>query len=158
MTPSSPKARRRPASDEPLVGQLGYDYADSFEIRLDEPDARTPEEWMRSAIGGAPTAMRITVGIAWRHLLRFELHGGAPGHLFGMPIVESTSDLAHLRGDSPLLVAHLIGRRVEPTLVTLTTALIYKRPRLAAPMWATVGPAHRRIAPYLLERVATETP
>ncbi len=157
MTPSSPKARRRPPEDEPLVAQLGdYDYADSFEIRLGEPDDRPAEEWMRSAIGGAPTAIKATVGIAWRYLLRFELHAHEPGHLFGMPIVESTPDLAYMRGDSPLLVGHLIGRRLEPTLITLTTALTYKQPRLAAPVWATAGPAHRRIAPYLLERVASE--
>lgn len=155
MAPNSPKAHSRPVDDEPLVAQLGpYDYADSFAIRLDAPTEATPEDWMRAAIGGSPRAIQMTVGIAWRYLLRFELHGG-PGQLFGMPIIESTPDLAYMRGDSPLLVGHLIGRRAEPTLATLTTVLIYRQARLAAPMWATAGPAHRRIAPYLLERVAS---
>jgi hypothetical protein len=61
-----------------------------------------------------------------------------------------------MSGDSPLLVGHLIGRRNTPTQISLTTALIYKQQRLASAVWATAGPAHRRIAPYLLERVANE--
>jgi hypothetical protein len=155
MAPPKRKAQRRPAEDEPLVAQLGrYDYADSFEIRLDEPETRPPVEWMRAAIGDAPVAIRTTVGIAWRYLLRFDLHPHAPGHLFGMPVIESTPELAHGRGDSPVLVGHLIGRRVEPTLITLTTVLVYKRPVLAVPVWTIAGPAHRRIAPDMLERVA----
>jgi hypothetical protein len=157
MTPSVSKARRRPVEDEPLVAGLGsYDYADSFEIDLDRPVDRTPEEWMRAAIGDAHPAVKTTVGIAWKYLLRFELDGRAPRQLFGMPIIESTPEVAYMSGDSPLLVGHLIGRRNTPTQISLTTALIYKQQRLASAVWATAGPAHHRIAPYLLERVANE--
>lgn len=157
MTSSESQARRRPVDAEPLIAELGkYDYADSFEIDLNGPDERTPEEWMRAAIGGAHTAVRTTVGIAWRYLLRFELDPRANGQLFGMPIIESTPEFAYMSGDSPLLVGHLIGRRDEARRISLTTALIYRQRRLAGAVWATAGPAHRRIAPYLLERVANE--
>jgi len=36
----------------------------------------------------------------------------------------------------------------------LTTSLRYRRPVLARVVWICVGPLHRRIAPYLLERAA----
>jgi hypothetical protein len=157
MTPSDSQARRRPPEAEPLIAELGdYDYADSFQIDLNRPEERTPEEWMRAAIGGAHVAIKTTVGIAWRYLLRFDLDARAPRQLFGMPILESTPKLAHMSGDSPLLVGHLIGRRDGPTRISLTTALIFKQRRLASAVWATAGPAHRRIAPYLLERAANE--
>jgi hypothetical protein len=157
MTSGDTKARRRSVDTEPLIAQVGgYDYADSFEIDLREPDERAPEQWMRAAIGGAHIAVKTTVGVAWRYLLRFELDSRAPRQLFGMPILESTRDVAYMSAGSPLLVGHLIGRREDDTRISLTTALIYKQRRLAAAVWATAGPAHRRIAPYLLERVANE--
>ena len=150
-------AHRRPPEQEPLLAQLGsYDYVDSFEIRLDSSDERTPEQWMKVAIGGAPLPVKTTIGLAW-FALRFDLHPHEPGHMFGMPIIESTPDFVHLKGDSPLVEAHLIGRRAEPTLAALTTILIYKHRTVAGRLWSLLGPAHRRIAPYLMERVATST-
>jgi len=154
MSASTAKARRRSPDDEPVVALLGdYDYADSFEIPLESTDERSPEQWMKIAIGGAPLPVKTTVGLAW-FALRFDLHPRTPGHLFGMPVVESTPNFVHLRGDSPLLEAHLIGRRADPTLAALTTVLIYKHRTITGGMWSMLGPAHRRIAPYLMERVA----
>jgi hypothetical protein len=49
--------------------------------------------------------------------------------------------------------AAIIGRRPDATTTTLTTCLAYERP-MPARVWRAVGPLHRRIAPYLLDRAA----
>ena len=154
-TAATPKARRQSPENEPLLAGLGrYDYADSFEIRLDAPDAHTAEEWARCSLEEAPAPTRITVENAWRHALRFQLEDPSEdGNVLGMPIVESTPDLIRLEAQSPLLRAMIIGR-CEPTRVAITTILFYKQPVAMRPIWAAVGPAHRRIASHLLEHTA----
>src|SRR5438034_3845779 len=70
----APRARRVPVvADEPLIGGDRYDYADAFEIRVREPDARTAEQFARCALEQAPWLVRWTVWIAHRHLLRVRL-------------------------------------------------------------------------------------
>jgi hypothetical protein len=60
-------------AEEPLIGRDRYDYADAFEIRLREPDARSAEQFARCALDQAPWPVRWTVRIAQRNLLRVRL-------------------------------------------------------------------------------------
>jgi hypothetical protein len=151
------RARRVPvAIDEPLLGSDRYDYADAFEIRLLESDARSSEQFARSALEQAPWAARWTIRIAHRHLLRLRLGPDpSPNHIIGWQIVASESDLIHLEALSPLLGRGvLLGRRLAPTRARITTYLFYKRPAPARALWAIAGPVHRKVAPYLLQRAA----
>ena len=136
-------------------GSNQFDYADAFEIRPSAGDERSAEDWMRCGLEGAPLPLRWTILVAHRFVLGFDLAPhSAPGNIMGWRIVTSTPDLTHLQATSPLLRGDLVARRDGPELVTLSTYLSFRRPRSARIVWMLVGPLHRRIAPYLLERSA----
>ena len=154
----APRARRVPVvAEEPLIGSDRYDYADAFEIRVREPDARSAEQFARCALERAPWPVRWTIWIAHRHLLRVRLGPRtSPDHISGWKILTSKPDVIQLEAVSPLLGRGVIvGRRVDPTCTTITTYVFHTRPALARVAWKIAGPLHRRIAPYLLEHAAT---
>ena len=132
-----------------------FDYADAFEVRLTAPDERAAEEWMRCGLEQAPLPLRWTILVAHRWVLGFRLAPrSAPGNIMGWRIVTSEPDLIHLQASSPLMRGDLIGWRDSPVQMTLSTYLCFDRPVTARIIWLAVGPLHRRIAPYLLERAA----
>ena len=142
------------AAEEPLIGSDRYDYADAFEIRMPEPDTRTAEELGRFALEKAPWAIRWTIWIAHRYLLRFRLGPrSSPEHILGWRILASEPGLIHLEAVSPLLRGVIVGRKPDPTCSVITTYVFYKRP-VARFLMRIAGPLHRRIAPYLMERAA----
>lgn len=154
------RARRVPvAADEPLIGSNRADYADAFEIRLLEADGRSAEQLARCALEQAPWQVRWVTGVAHRYLLRLRLGpGSSRDHLFGWKILTSQPDVVHLEARSPLLGRGvLVLRRADPTDAVITTYLFYARPA-ARVVWTVVGPLHRRIAPYLLELAARNSP
>ena len=136
-------------------GSGQFDYADAFEIRPPAGDERTTEDWMRFGLEEAPLPLRWTILVAHRFVLGFDLAPrSAPGNILGWRIVTSAPDLTHLQATSPLLRGDLVARRDDPERVTLSTYLSFNRPGPARLVWRVVGPLHRRIAPYLLERAA----
>jgi hypothetical protein len=154
---SAPRAHRLPVvAEKLLIGSDRYGYADAFEIRLREPDARSAEQLVRFALEEAPWPVRWTIRIAHRHLLRLRLGPrSSPHHVFGWNIVTSQPDVIHLEAVSALLGRGvLVGRKLDPTCVVFTTYLFYARPAPSRLIWKIVGPLHRRIAPYLLEQAA----
>ena len=153
----APRARRVPvAAEEPLIGGARYDYADAFEIRVREPDARSAEQFARCALEQAPWPVRWTVWIAQRHLLRLRLAPrSSPDHLFGWTIVTSKPDLIQLEAVSPLLGRGvLVARRSDATRALITTYVFFTRRAAGRVAWSIVAPLHRRVARYLLERAA----
>jgi hypothetical protein len=154
---SRPRARRVPvAAEDPLIGGDRYDYADAFEIRLPEPDARSAEQFVWCALEQASWLVRWTVPVVHRHVLRLRLAPpSSPDHLFGWKVLTRQPDVIHLEAVSPVLGRGvLVFRRVEPTSASMTTYLFYRRPTPARVVWTIVGPLHRRVAPYLLEHAA----
>ena len=148
-------ARRASIAEAPPDGFPAYDYADAYEIEILATDSRSAEEFAREALENSPAALRRFIVIAHRYVLGLRLAPlDAPGHVLGWRVVASTQELAVLTAESPLAQAALVGRRVAPDRVRLTTFLAYRRPLVARTIWTAVGPAHRRIAPYLLERAA----
>ena len=111
---------------------------------------------MRDAFEGAPPSIRRGVPIVHRYVLALRLAPpSAPGHLFGWRVVTAQPDVIHLEAVSPILGrAAIVARRPDPTRAVITTYLFFTRPALARALWAVVGPTHRRVAPYLLERAA----
>jgi hypothetical protein len=157
VTDQNARARRVPVPvGEPLIRSDPYDYADAFEIRLRESDARSAEQFARCALEEAPWLVRETVWIAHRYLLRLRLEPrSSPDHLFGWKILTSQPDVIHLEAVSPLLGRGVIvGRRPDPTRTVVTTYVFFARPTLARVLWTVAGPLHRRIAAYLLEQAA----
>ena len=73
---------------ETLVEGVGYDYADSFEIRLEYPDAHSAEQWARAAMEQAPPVLRRLIQVVHAHVLRLRLgQGSDANHILGWPIV-----------------------------------------------------------------------
>jgi hypothetical protein len=141
------------------MGSDRYDYADAFEVRLPEADARSAEQLARCGLGHASWSVRWTVRIAHRHLLRLRLgSSSSPDHLFGWKILTLQPDVIQLQAVSPILGrAVLVMRRVDSRRAVLTTYLFYTRPAPARLVWTITGPLHRRIVPHLMER-ATRFP
>jgi hypothetical protein len=142
---------RRVAVDDPAAAAA--DYADSFRLDLAEPDTRSAEQWLRDALERSP-AVRWIVLVVHRHVLRFELGPLDDDHVIGWRIAGSEPDVVRLQASSPLFRGQIEGRRFGGTATTVTTTLRYGRPVLSRVIWTIVGPLHRRIAPYLLERAA----
>ena len=133
----------------------GCDYADAFEVSVDEPDMRTAEEVFRAGLEGAPSWLRTVVLVAHRHVLRLELAPlSAPNHILGWEVLTAEADIIRLRATGPLLHATLAARRSAPSGAVLETFVTYRRPVLARIIWTAVAPIHRAIAPYLLKRAA----
>ena len=158
--PSRIRARRLAVvPDEPLLRGVQSDYADAFEIREPVPDPRTAEEFARCALETSARPVRWTIHAVHRHVLRLQLAPlSSSDHVLGWRVETSEPDVVHLTARSPLLGrASIVGRRVDTT-IAITTSIVYTRPRAARAVWTVVGPLHRRIAPYLLERAAAASP
>jgi hypothetical protein len=149
----APVTRRLP---RPAPADAGgrADYADAFEVRTDLPDHRSAEQWARSALEHAPRAVRGTILVAHRGLLRFRLGPlRSSSHVLGWRIRRSDPDRIELTAEGPLVSGLLVGRRTSPTVIQLETFLFFHR-RSARLVWLAVGPVHRRFAPLLLRRAS----
>lgn len=135
-----------------------FDYADAFEVRfprvVGQPDA---VDFLRRALEAAPPPLLIVARTAWL-LLGFRLGpSDSTDHIVGWRIAASRADAVQLEVSGALADAVLVGR-VTAAGASVTTHVRYVRPRSARAVWAVAGVAHRRIAPYLLERAALATP
>jgi hypothetical protein len=147
-------ARRTEVAPDLLAGTDAYDYADAYAIQLSEDDTRSPEHLFRAALDAASWVQRW-VPVVHRHVLRFRLGPlSSSEHLLGWRIVRSEADVIYLEADGALIRGVIVGRRAVPSTAVFTTFIVYERRAPARALWAVVGPVHRRIARYLLERGA----
>ena len=158
MSPSY-AVERVPVLREPWV-EAGYDYADSFEVRLAQPDAHPAEEWLRTALDQSAPWVVAIIRLVHGRIARFSL-STEPTSIIGWDTVSSSPDACHICTRGPALRAEIVARRTSDTTATVTTFLFYRR-RSTGLLWLVIGPLHRRIAPYLLARAAqhltTQTP
>ena len=148
------KARRASATEEPLGVALRYDYADAFEVSLRDGDNRTAELVVRSGLEHAPAVLGRVVVFAHRHVLRFRLGSVlSPKHVVGWQITTNEPDVVRLEAEGPLINGVMVARRTDENVARLTTFVAYQHP-LARYVWVVVGPLHRRVAPYLMQRAA----
>jgi hypothetical protein len=130
-------------------------YADAFEVTVDESDARTAEEVMRTGLSKVAPVRFSALLMAHRHMLGFRLGpASAPDHAMGWRVVTSEPDLCRLEADGPRMAGTMVLRRVDPVTMRLTTFVRYRQP-IARIIWAIAGPIHRRAAPQLMELSAT---
>jgi hypothetical protein len=131
------------------------DYADAFELHTVHPDSRTAGEWLRAGLEDSPAPLRRLILVVHRHALRFRLgpHSG-DGYVLGWHVIKEEPDEMRLEAAGPLFSGRLVGRRPDPSTVRLDTLLTFNRPRTASIVWAVVGPLHRAVAPFLLQRAS----
>lgn len=139
------RVRQIEVTDRPAAGD-GYDYADSFEVRLPESEAQTPETWVRAGMGDSPAVVewiadRLGMGDGSAQSSE-EIEGGR--------VIVSTADVVQIEWSLPLMRVVVVGRRIGPSGRRLTSFLYFKRPVLARLVWAVVGIGHRHMARRLL--------
>ncbi|MER6950127.1 DUF2867 domain-containing protein [Nonomuraea sp. NPDC000554] len=151
VRPGPVRARRVAAS---LPGTAAPDYTDAFEVTTGVGAARSPEQWARAVFEDAPPPVRWFLLVGWRGVLGLRL-GPRPSadHVLGWRIAASEPGSVLLTVRSALMTAQLRLREAGSTVV-LTSTVTYTR-RGARPLWALVGPVHRRMVPYLLARAAS---
>lgn len=142
---------RIPVAPEPWV-EPEFAYADSFELRLTQPDGHTAEQWARAALEHAPPRIRGLIRFVHGRIARFSL-SDRPDSVLGWERVSSTRDAFHIATQGPGLRAEIVARRTSDTTATVTTFLFYRRRRTRL-LWVVIGPLHRRIVPVLLKRAA----
>ena len=146
------RARRCKVAETPAPPS---DYADAFEVTVDEADDRTAEEIVRTGLSRVAPARFSALLMAHRHVLGFRLGPATSSdHVMGWRVVTSEPGLCRLEADGPLMAGTMIARRVDPVTSRLTTFVRYRHPA-ARIIWAICGPIHRRAAPQLMELSAT---
>lgn len=137
--------RQVKVTDHPSTGHR-YDYADSFEVQLPEPEVQPPENWVRA---GMNDSSAVVEWISDR-LGMSERSGHAAGRVDDGRVIRSTNDVVEIEWSVPLMRVIVVGRRIEPSGRRLTSFLYYQRPALARLVWAVVGIGHRRMARRLI--------
>jgi hypothetical protein len=151
------RARRTDVHPDPSLRDDGFDYADAFEADLPADDVRPPVRLARDGLEGAPGPLRSTVVLAHRRMLGFRLRPLEDRRsVLGWEVTTSTAEVAVLEASSPLMRGAIVVRRGPGDCVRLGTHLYYRRRVLAPALWLLVGPVHRRIVPYLLERAVVQ--
>ena len=148
-----PRTKRVAVAAEPLLGDAAYDYADAFEVRLDQPDTHTAEQWVRTALEESPAVVVGLVRFVHARIAGFQ-PSSAPGNVLGWQVASTSADTFHIRTSGRLLRAEIVARRTSPTVAGFSTYLFYEKP-ITRVVWAFIGPLHRLIAPYLLRRAAS---
>jgi hypothetical protein len=139
---------------EPLLDSSVHDEADSFEVRLDQPDIHSAEEWVRTALEDAPAGLRLLIRRVHRDVIRFRLGPQSDAdHILGWQIVTSSPDVLQLEAAGPVARGVIVARRQSSTRATLTTFVFYRNSS-ARLMWPFIRPVHQRVARYLLHRAA----
>ena len=59
-----------------------WQYADTFEITLDEPDDHRADEWLQAALEHTSRSARVLVRLVHRHVVRFDLDDDPASPLF----------------------------------------------------------------------------
>lgn len=153
--PPTGRARRIPVPPDLQWEGVPFDYGDAFEVRLDTGDTRSALDFARAALEGAHPMVRELIWRVHRHVLR--LNQGprtSPSHVLGWEVITSDKDRVEMAAESSLVRAVIIGRRLDPTTVSVATLLSHRKPIASRALWTMIGPVHRRIAPYLLEHAA----
>lgn len=136
--------------DEPLL-EGRPDYADAFTVAAGN-DARSAEEWARTALEQSPAWLRRLILLVHTRLLRFRFDQlSGPDRVLGWRVVVSEPDVVMLQAGGPLMRGVIVGRRVDSGSVRVQSFVFYERPR-ARLVWLLAGPLHRRVAPLLLSR------
>ncbi len=145
-----------PADSRALSTLARVDYTDAFTV---DPGAgpardRTPEQWARAVIEGAPASMRRQLRLGWQGLgLRLGPARSAQ-RVLGWEIRRSTPDFVLLGAGSRIgMPGELLFRRDRDGLLFAT--FVQQRNPLARLLWARVTPAHQRIVRSLLIRAVT---
>lgn len=133
------------------------DYTDGFLVETDTARRRTPEQWARVMLEGAPAIMRRTLPWGWRSLgLK---HGPTRSDEFvlGWEVRRSTPDFALLGADSHFGMPAELLFECRPRALLFATLLQHDNP-ISRVRWSAIAPFHRQVVRYLLGQASKEVP
>ena len=127
------------------------DYQDGFLVQTEPDDDRTPEEWARAVLEGAPAATRSSLWLGWSGLGLRVAPPGTEGHVLGWKLRRSDAEHVLLGADSRVgMPAELLLERRDDRLL-FCTFVEHDNPVVRA-TWAGVIPVHRQVVPRILGR------
>jgi hypothetical protein len=129
------------------------DYGDAFVAGTGRAQERTAEQWARTVLEGAPSAVRHALRSGWLSL-GLKLGGtDSDAHILGWGIRESTADHVLLGADSRVgMPAELLVMRRKRSLLFCT--FVHLGNPAARAVWAGIEPVHVPIVRRVLERAA----
>jgi hypothetical protein len=148
------RIRRIDPITEPALDGVRWDYADTFEVLLDQPDDHPAEQWVRAALEQSSGPVRHLIPLVHRNIVRFNLDLDDPDNLLGWHQIVSEHDSAAIEADGSLLRAVVVARRHTPTRCTGSTYLFFHKPTAARLMWLFVRPLHLQLERQLLAGAA----
>ena len=143
-----PKASQTLRSLSPLQRT---NYEEMFVARATDAKRWSAEQWARAAIEGPPV-MQVHAPRLWRALKLRMGPRPSPEHVNGWRIEAQEDDWIRLETASAYATINVIVR-VEADEVQEAMFIRYDR-AIARPIWAVVGPFHRRVMPRLLSYAA----
>jgi hypothetical protein len=128
------------------------DYSDAFVAEVAAEDDRTPLDWARAMLEGAPASFRRKAPMVW---LALGLKHDARRGVLGWPVRRDTGRFALLGADSRIgMPAELLLWRRTPSELLFAT-LIRQDNVLAKAIWAPMASHHQRVVRRLLERAVS---
>lgn len=137
-----------PQSARRLTTLARVDYEDSFLLQVG-PDPHSGEDWARATLEDAPADLRKRLRWGWTALGLKRANN--PAAVLGWDLRHSDGEFALLGAESRIgMPAELLFRPEGDQLRFVT--FVEQRNPLAKRLWARIGPRHRRVVPYLLDR------
>jgi hypothetical protein len=146
-----------PAAARALSTLPEIHYEETFLADVDAARDRSPQDWARAILEGAPAKTRRALRLGWTGLGVRLGPEGSPAHVLGWEIRHADAEYALLAGYSPLgLSAELLVTYHEDELLFAT--FVQQRNPAGRALWLGIEPAHRRVVPAILAACRPTTP
>ena len=127
------------------------DYADAFEVELDDPPP--PERWARTMLESAGPEMRRSLSWGWWSLGLRLGPADAPDRILGWELRHNTPDVALLGAESRIgMPAEIMFERRRGSIRFAT--FVRHRTPLTRLFWIAFSAQHRRVVRHLLRGAA----
>jgi hypothetical protein len=140
-----------PIAARALCTLARIDYADAFVLETRHGDDRTPEEWARAILEGAPTALRTKLLLGWSAIGLKVAHGGSARSVLGWLVRASGPEFVLLGADSRIgMPGELLFLPGRDKLVFAT--FVQQDNFIARVVWAATEPTHVPVVRDVLEQ------
>jgi len=127
------------------------DYADAFVLETSPGEVRTPEEWARAVLEGAPATVRLKLLTGWSALGLKVAYGRSARSVLGWNMRISEPEFVLLGADSRIGMRGELLFRPESDCLLFATFIEQNNP-VARAVWATTEPTHVAVVLDLLEQ------
>jgi hypothetical protein len=117
------------------------DYADAFVLETGPGEVRTPEEWARVVLEGAPLTVRTKLLMGWSALGLKLAYGHSARSVLGWGVRVSEPEFALLGADSRIGMRGELLFKPEPDCLLFATFVEQNNPAARA-VWAATEPTH----------------